>query len=207
MKSVTFAAWTRSMTLPSAPPTMRASGAAVRQSPRGVRDSHTPSVPLMTPASRTKNQRCQPALSARKLNAAPVLKVSVQLRMPGITGCGVSAGCRAVSAHHLVNWSSAIITAASQSQDSALGLGRTVMRSKAIRDGSPRRRAARVVCWHGRSEPAAILALPRHVFHAAATDLGMRRVVTDIVSMLPATDALGRLADGGGDINLRPIEV
>src|SRR5579859_2573159 len=123
MKSVTCEACRRSIRLPSAPPTMRLTGNAVFQSPRGVRDSHVTSTPLITIASATKNQRCQPSPAARKLKAAPLLNASVQLRKPGMTGCGVPAGCNDVNAHHLLSWSSTMTTTESRSQDRALGLG------------------------------------------------------------------------------------
>src|SRR6185437_14532180 len=121
MKSVTCAACSRSIRLPMAPPMMKASGIAVRQSRRGVRRSHTTSTALITTARATKNQRCQPAPSARKLNAAPLLNASVQFRKPGITACGMPIGCSACTAHHLLSWSSAMTVTESHSQVSALG--------------------------------------------------------------------------------------
>jgi hypothetical protein len=88
--------------------------------------------PVIASPSTTKNQRCQPPLSARKLKAAPVLKASVQLRMPGMTGCGMPAGGSAESAHHLVSWSMAIHSAESSSQGSALGLKLIIILSAAL---------------------------------------------------------------------------
>src|SRR5690348_2298768 len=116
MKSVTWEACRRSIRLPSAPPMISASGRPVRQSRRGVRAIHTTSTALIASASTTKNQRCQPPPSDRKLKAAPLLNVSVQFRKPGITACGKPIGCRAFTAHHLLSWSSAMMAAESHSQ-------------------------------------------------------------------------------------------
>src|SRR5690606_41879589 len=49
---------------------LRAKGSAVRQSARGVRESHTASRPLIPKARTLKNHFCQPPASDRKLNAA-----------------------------------------------------------------------------------------------------------------------------------------
>src|SRR6185312_13642479 len=224
MKSVTWAACKRSIRLPIAPPMMNASGSAVRQSRRAVRASHITSTALMTSANTTKSQRCQPSPMARKLKAAPGLNASVQLRKPGITGCGWPAGCSAASAHHLLSWSRAMTRAESSSQGSALGLVvmRKLWRMNSLLppgEGAPKGRMRVRICRQllassepspqplsrrergSRTslEPAACLTRPFHIAHAATAEFRVIGVLAHVVAAVPAAHALGRLADGGRD--------
>src|SRR6185312_5836252 len=192
MKSVTCAACKRSITLPSAPPMINASGRAVRQSRRGVRASHTTIAEQITTARATNSQRCQPSPLARKLKAAPRLNASVQLSRPGITGCGTPGGCRLLSAHHLLSWSSTMTRAESSNHGNALDLA--VMR--------------KLPGWPCRpSEPTAILTRAFDIAHATPAKLGMLGMGADVVASMPATDALGRRADAGRQPRFGALEL
>ncbi|EXI89239.1 MAG: hypothetical protein AW12_01727 [Candidatus Accumulibacter sp. BA-94] len=67
------------MTLPTAPPRIMVSASESRNSPlwRGRMLTIQAAMPI---ASAVKNQRCQPPASERKLNAAPGLNTSTQLK-------------------------------------------------------------------------------------------------------------------------------
>ena len=73
-----------------------------------------PAGALTPAATAAKNHRCQPPASLRKLNAAPVLWVSVRFTN-GTRGSG-SWNTSSALASHLLSWSSATTAAESQSQ-------------------------------------------------------------------------------------------
>ena len=104
----------RSITLPSAPPTISASASGSNFSPRGSRQSHAISAAHTTKPSAMKNPRCQPDASARMLNAAPVLCSSVKSSTGSTSTRSYSSRKRVT--RNFVAWSSTTTNSDSHSQ-------------------------------------------------------------------------------------------
>src|SRR5690606_6470557 len=115
-KSTTCPSRRRSITLPTAPPRMRARPAqrSLRPGERTRRAATTTEATTAKPASA---KRCQPPWSARKLKAAPLLKTSTRLKNP-VTATP-SPGWKAESTSALTSWSTATTAAAAPNQGAA----------------------------------------------------------------------------------------
>ena len=76
---MTWPCSSRSMTLPKAPPMIMLTAKQNSVCSGWLRNIHTMKPEAMVPKA-TKNQRCQPSASARKLKAAPALCARTRLK-------------------------------------------------------------------------------------------------------------------------------
>src|SRR6187455_42149 len=131
--------------------------------------SHTMNA-AATPATTAKNQRCQPSAPARKLNAAPLLKVSTSDRN-GSSAIS-SPGRKVARIAALTTWSATTIATASAIQRVGVRSGEGLI-GGLTSSMRPRFAAA------------------KQVGDAASAQRGMRRVLADVAAPVPAALALG----------------
>src|SRR5688572_10542000 len=98
---------------------MRASPARKRRRPP-ERTSRTETKIDAPSAKPTSTGVCQPGASARKLNAAPLLKTSTRLKKPVISSR--SPGAKRASTSHFVIWSATMMAADTANQRHALDI-------------------------------------------------------------------------------------
>src|SRR4030095_7838050 len=118
-KSTTYPKRRRSITLPIAPPRIRARPAQkVRRA--GERTSNTETMSAAPSANAARSGVCHPGALASRLKAAPLLNTRIRLKNP--VSSRASPGAKRERTSHLVSWSASTIAAEAANHGAALDI-------------------------------------------------------------------------------------